>query len=225
MKKTLTRGVMLAAASTLALTMTACGSDDSSDTASDGGSASSSSSDSGMESSSPSTGAASAEENFGEGCAAVPTDAADEGSFQGMADDPVATAASNNPVLSTLVQAVTAAELGDTLNSAPDITVLAPANPAFEAIPADALQAVLADKAMLTQILSHHVIDGRLAPDELAGTHTTLAGDQVTIEGSGEDFTIDGTLTEMQATVICGNVQTANATVYIIDHVLAPAAG
>jgi uncharacterized surface protein with fasciclin (FAS1) repeats len=141
-----------------------------------------------------------------------------------MTDDPVATAASNNPVLSTLVQAVMQANLVDTLNSAQDVTVIAPANPAFEAIPPDTLQAVLADNAQLTAILSHHVIEGRLAPDELAGTHTTLGGDEVTIEGSGEDFTVAQTVTGTPASVICGNVQTANATVYIVDQVLAPAA-
>ncbi|WP_231503130.1 fasciclin domain-containing protein [Blastococcus sp. URHD0036] len=221
MKSTLTRGVMLAAASALTLSMAACGSDDSDDTASDS-SSSSSSSDSSMESSSPSADSMS-EEPFGAGCTAVPADG--EGSFAGMTDDPVATAASNNPALSTLVQAVTAANLGDTLNTTDDITVLAPANPAFEAIPADALNAVLADNAQLTAILTHHVIPGRLTPQELAGTHTTVNGDQVTIAGSGEDFTIDGTITGTQASVICGNVQTANATVYIIDQVLAPAAG
>jgi uncharacterized surface protein with fasciclin (FAS1) repeats len=143
-----------------------------------------------------------------------------------MAADPVATAASNNPALSTLVQAVTAANLGDTLNSAQDITVLAPANPAFEAVPADALQGLLADNAQLTAVLTHHVIPGRLTPDQLAGTHTTLNNDEVTIEGSGENFTIagEGTVTKTGASVICGNVQTANATVYIIDQVLAPPA-
>ena len=224
MKRTLTRGVMLAAASTLTLTMAACGSDDSDDTASDSGSSSSSSSaaDESMSSSAPSSDSMS-EEPFGAGCSAVPTEG--EGSFTGMTDDPVGTAASNNPALSTLVTAVTQANLVDTLNSAQDITVLAPANPAFEAIPADALNAVLADNAQLTAILTHHVIEGRLTPEELAGTHTTLNGDEVTIAGSGESFTIDGTVTQTQASVICGNVQTANATVYIIDQVLAPAAG
>ncbi|GAB3305459.1 hypothetical protein GCM10027451_11700 [Geodermatophilus aquaeductus] len=163
------------------------------------------------------------DEPFGAGCTAVPADG--EGSFSGMTDDPVATAASNNPVLSTLVQAVTAANLVDTLNTTDDITVIAPANPAFEAIPADQLQAVLADQATLTQILTHHVIPGRLSPDQLAGTHTTVAGDEVTIEGSGESFTVAQTVTGTPASVICGNVQTANATVYIVDQVLAPAAG
>jgi uncharacterized surface protein with fasciclin (FAS1) repeats len=165
-----------------------------------------------------------ADEPFGAGCSAVPTEG--EGSFTGMADDPVATAASNNPALSTLVQAVTAANLVDTLNTTEDITVLAPANPAFEAIPPDTLNAVLADTAQLTAILTHHVIPGRLTPEELAGTHTTLNNDEVTIEGSGETFTVamEGTVTQMEASVICGNVQTANATVYILDQVLAPPA-
>ena len=104
--------------------------------------------------------------------------------------------------------------------------MLAPANPAFEAVPADALKRCWPTTPQLTAVLTHHVIPGRLTPEELAGTHTTLNNDEVTIEGSGENFTIaaDGTVTGMEASVICGNVQTANATVYIIDQVLAPAA-
>jgi uncharacterized surface protein with fasciclin (FAS1) repeats len=80
---------------------------------------------------------------------------------------------------------------------------------------------------MLTTVLTHHVIPGRLTPEQLAGEHTTLAGDTVTIEGSGEDFSVAADQTVVgstEASVICGNVQTANATVYIIDQVLAPAA-
>ena len=225
MKRTLTRTALLTGASALALSITACGAEDTAaDAADSAGSAASSAAEDAMDggSSAPSGDSAmSTEEPFGEGCTAVPADG--EGSFTGMTDDPVATAASNNPVLSTLVQAVMQANLVDTLNSAQDITVIAPANPAFEAVPPDALQAVLADNAQLTAILSHHVIEGRLAPDELAGTHTTLGGDEVTIEGSGEDFTVAQTVTGIPASVICGNVQTANATVYIVDQVLAPA--
>jgi uncharacterized surface protein with fasciclin (FAS1) repeats len=214
------RTVALTAVAGLALTMTACGSDDTSASA-EGTTSSAAESTS----SAPETAEAMpVGENFGPGCAAVPADG--PGSFAGMSTAPVATAASANPVLSTLVQAVTAANLVDTLNTTQDITVLAPANPAFEAIPADALNAVLADNAQLTAILTHHVIPGRLTPEELAGEHATVAGDTVTIEGSGEDFTIAGDTTivgSAPASVICGNVQTANATVYIIDQVLAPA--
>ena len=152
---------------------------------------------------------------FGEACAAVPMDG--EGSFSGMADDPVATAASNNPVLSTLVSAVTAAGLVDTLNSAEDITVFAPTDDAFAALDPATLDAALADPTgLLTTVLTYHVVPGRLSPDMLAGTHPTLQGGELTIEGMGEAFTVNG------ANVVCGDVQTANATVYLIDAVLLP---
>jgi uncharacterized surface protein with fasciclin (FAS1) repeats len=88
------------------------------------------------------------------------------------------------------------------------------------------LNTVLADVPRLTSVLTHHVLQGRLTPGELAGTHTTLDNDQVTIAGSGGAFTISGdqTITGRPASVVCGNVPTANATVYIIDQVLKPAA-
>jgi uncharacterized surface protein with fasciclin (FAS1) repeats len=210
------------AASLLAVTVSACGSDDTSD--SSASSNTGAGSGQGPSEAAETSAMPTSDEPFGAGCSAVPTGGA--GSFTGMASAPVATAASNNPVLSTLVQAVTAANLIDTLNTTQDITVLAPADPAFEAVPADALNGLLADNARLTAVLTHHVIPGRLTPDQLAGTHTTLNNDEVTIEGSGENFTIamDDTVVGAQASVICGNAQTANATVYIIDQVLEPSA-
>jgi uncharacterized surface protein with fasciclin (FAS1) repeats len=163
-----------------------------------------------------SSGTGSASAPFGAACSAVPSTGA--GSFTGMATAPVATAAANNPVLSTLVTAVKAAGLVDTLNNAQGVTVFAPADDAFSKIPADTLKAVLADKTKLTKILTYHVVAGRLSPDQLAGTHTTLEGGTVTVTGSGQSFQVNG------ANVICGNVQTANATVYIVDSVLMPPA-
>ena len=153
---------------------------------------------------------------FGAACSAVPKDG--KGSFTGMATDPVATAASSNPVLSTLVTAVKAAGLVDTLNSAPAITVFAPTNDAFAKIPADTLNKVLADKETLTTILTNHVVAGKIAPDKIAGDHKTLAGTTLTVKGSGEMFTVG----KENANVVCGNVTTANATVYIVDSVLMP---
>lgn len=148
---------------------------------------------------------------FGSACSAVPASGA--GSFSGMATAPVATAASNNPVLSTLVTAVTAAGLGDTLNSAAGITVFAPDNDAFKAMDQATLTKAMADpKGLLTSVLEYHVIGQRLSPDQLAGTHKSLQGGDVTVTGSGTSFTVNG-----KAMVVCGNVQTANATVYIID--------
>ena len=155
---------------------------------------------------------------FGPACASVPTTGA--GSFAGMATDPVATAASHNPALKTLVTAVTAAGLGDTLNTAKDITVFAPADSAFTAMDQTTLKAALADpKGLLTKVLTYHVVPGRLTPETLAGTHATLQGGTITVAGSGENFSVNG-----KATVVCGNVQTANATVYIVDGVLLPPA-
>jgi uncharacterized surface protein with fasciclin (FAS1) repeats len=166
----------------------------------------------------PSGSAAAMTAPFGPACASVPTSGS--GSFAGMALDPVATAASNNPALKTLVSAVTAAGLGDTLNTAKDITVFAPADSAFAAMDKATLDSAMADpKGLLTKVLTYHVVSGRLTPEMLAGTHTTLTGGTITVAGSGQDFTVNGT-----AKVVCGNVQTANATVYIIDGVLLPPA-
>ena len=153
---------------------------------------------------------------FGSGCAAVPKDG--KGSFNGMATDPVATAASNNPLLKTLVTAVGAAGLGDTLNTTPDITVFAPVDSAFAKLPPAALKAALADpKGLLTKILTNHVVVGKISPDMLAGDHKTLEGGTLKITGSGEAFKVNG-----GNNIICGNVPTANATVYIVDGVLLP---
>ena len=115
------------------------------------------------------------------------------GSFDGMAQDPVATAASNNPELSTLVTAVTKADLVDTLNTAEGITVFAPTNDAFSALPKATLDKALADpKGLLTTVLTYHVVQGQLAPDELAGSHKTLQGGTLEVSGSGEDFKVNG---------------------------------
>lgn len=155
---------------------------------------------------------------FGPACDAVPKDG--KGSFNGMVTDPVATAASNNPLLTTLVAAVTAVPgLADTLNAAPALTVFAPTDDAFAKIPEADLKAVLADQATLTAILSHHVVAEQLDPTAVAGTHETLNGDMVTIDGDAEaGLTVD----DAAANVICGNIPTKNATVYVIDSVLMP---
>src|SRR5580658_6142137 len=154
--------------------------------------------------------------DFGSGCASVPASGA--GSFSGMSTAPVATAASANPLLSTLVAAVKAAGLVDTLNSASNITVFAPDNAAFAKIPAATLNSVLANKAELTKILTYHVVSGRYTPAQLAaGTPLkTLEGAMVTPSLMGSTYEINS------ADVVCGNVGTASATVYIIGSVLMP---
>ncbi|WP_327350827.1 fasciclin domain-containing protein [Streptomyces sp. NBC_01304] len=153
---------------------------------------------------------------FGPACATVPKDGA--GSFAGMAKDPVATAASNNPALSTLVTAVKKAGLVDTLNNAENITVFAPTNDAFSKIPKADLDKVLADKEQLTKILTYHVVGQKLTPQQLEnGSYDTLEKSKLTTAGSGEAYTVNDS-----SKVVCGNVPTANATVYIVDTVLMP---
>ena len=210
--------VLVAIAAALPIGLAACGS---TNTPSTGGAAAPSTSSSSTMSSSSSTSSSMTSSSmmsqpFGAACSAVPKDG--KGSFSGMATDPVATAASNNPVLSTLVTAVKAAGLVDTLNSAPAVTVFAPTNDAFAKIPADTLNKVLADKETLTKILTNHVVAGKITPGQLAGDHKTLAGTTLTVKGSGEMFTVG----KENANVVCGNVTTANATVYIVDAVLMP---
>ncbi len=153
-------------------------------------------------------------------CAAVPADG--PGSVSGMADDPVGTAASNNPLLTTLVAAVTAANLGDTLNGAGPFTVFAPVNSAFDKIPADTLQSVLGDVDTLTSILTYHVIPEQLSSADLVagGTFTTVNGADVTVAQVNDTLVINGGAAAVQ----CADVPTANATVYLIDTVLMPPA-
>ena len=207
------RLTIAALALALPLTLAACGSSD----AETGAASSAPMSSSAAPSPSESMTADTASMPFGPGCAAVPADGA--GSFSGMATDPVATAASNNPLLSTLVTAVGKAGLGETLNTAKDITVFAPTNDAFAALDKATMDKAMGDpKGLLTTVLTNHVVEGRLTPEMLAGDHKTLAGTTITVKGSGKDFTVG----KANAKVICGNVPTANATVYIIDGVLMP---
>lgn len=157
----------------------------------------------------------------GPGCAGyaeqVPTGA---GSVSGMALDPVAVAASNNPLLTTLTSAVSGklnpkVDLVDTLNGA-EFTVFAPVDDAFAKIDAATIETLKTDDALLSKILTYHVVPGQITPDKIAGTHATVQGGSVTVTGSGDALQVDG------ANVICGGVQTKNATVYLVDTVLMP---
>ncbi|MET8682863.1 fasciclin domain-containing protein [Streptomyces sp. NPDC004732] len=206
--------VAVAVSAMLPLALTACSDSDSKDKAADSSSSGASSEKS--DASSPSDDMGTMSEPFGPACSSVPKDGA--GSFDGMAKDPVATAASNNPALSTLVSAVKKAGLVDTLNNAKDITVFAPTNDAFAKIPKADLDKVLADKAQLTKILTYHVVGKKLAPKDLEkGSFETLEKSKLTTSGSGESYKVNDS-----ANVVCGNVKTANANVYIIDSVLMP---
>ena len=160
----------------------------------------------------------------GAGCAgyaeAVPDGA---GSVAGMAQDPVAVAASNNPILTTLTAAVSGqlnpeVDLVDTLNG-DEFTVFAPVDDAFAKIDPATIETLKTDTALLSAILTYHVVPGQIVPDDIAGMHTTVNGADLEVTGSGDELMVNGS-----AAVICGGVQTANATVYLIDTVLMPPA-
>lgn len=165
---------------------------------------------------------------FGPACSQLPQGDA-PGSLNAMGPQPVATAASTNPLLTTLVTAVKDAGLVDTLNSQKAITVYAPYNGAFDAVKKQlgdqAFNALLADKQKLTALLEYHVVPQRYDAKGLvaAGKTTELAGGDVTIGGTATA----PTLTDGQgntANVLCGNIPTSNATVFVIDKVLMPKA-
>ncbi|BBY16622.1 fasciclin domain-containing protein [Mycolicibacterium litorale] len=159
----------------------------------------------------------------GPGCGAyaqqVPTG---PGSVAGMAMDPVATAAANNPMLTTLTKAVSGqlnpqVNLVDTLNGG-QFTVFAPTDEAFAKIDPATIERLRTDAPLLTSILTYHVVPGQAAPDAVVGTHKTVQGADVTVTGHGSELKVD------DASVVCGGVKTANATVYLIDTVLMPPA-
>jgi uncharacterized surface protein with fasciclin (FAS1) repeats len=209
--KTLVAALLLGSA----LGLSACSDDDSSTTAATSSAA--------MTSAPMTTDASAAADLVGPGCAEyaaqVPTG---PGSVSGMAEEPVAVAASNNPMLTTLTSAVSGqlnpeVNLVDTLNG-DQFTVFAPVDSAFAKIDPATIDSLKTDSATLTSILTYHVVPGQIPPASIAGTHKTVQGADVTVSGSGD------TLKVGEANVICGGVRTANATVYMIDSVLMPPA-
>lgn len=141
-------------------------------------------------------------------------------SVTGMAQEPVATAASNNPLLSTLTAALSGklnpdVNLVDTLNNS-QYTVFAPTDAAFDKLPAATIDALKTDSQRLTSILTYHVVKGRHSPNKIDGIHPTLQGTNVDVTGAGNDLKVN------DAGLVCGGVHTANATVYMIDTVLMP---
>lgn len=217
---TTTRVLAVTAAASFALLgASACSSDEGDSTSTDGAGTTAMTS---AETDSATTGMADPAANLvGAGCAdyakAVPEGA---GSVSGMAQDPVAVAASNNPLLTTLVSAVSGklnpdVNLVDTLNGG-QFTVFAPVDAAFAKIDPATIETLKTNDELLTKILTYHVVPGQIAPADIAGDHPTVEGGSVTVTGSGDALKVN------DASVICGGVATSNATVYLVDSVLMP---
>ncbi|WP_353827103.1 fasciclin domain-containing protein [Agromyces sp. SYSU T0242] len=208
-------GTALSITAVLALGLTACssgGAEETSDTMAD---------EPTMSEEAESMEADPAADLVGPGCAAYAEAVPDgPGSVVGMSQDPVAVAASNNPLLTTLVAAVSGGlnpdvDLVDTLNG-DEFTVFAPVDDAFAQIDSATLESLKTDSETLTSILTYHVVPGQLSPDEVVGTQATVQGGTVEVTGSGDELMVN------DVNVICGGVRTANATVYLVDGVLLP---
>jgi transforming growth factor-beta-induced protein len=155
-------------------------------------------------------------------CQLEPFPESGDGSTETMAEQPAATAASGNANLTTLVAAVQEAGLAETLNGDGPFTIFAPANCAFEDIPEEDLDALLADTEQLTTVLTYHVVQGEaLSAEDLAGMDsvTTVEGGDITLAAEGD--TLD--LNDGQATVVAPDVEVSNGVVHVIDGVLMPA--
>ena len=152
---------------------------------------------------------------FGSDCGMIP--ASGVGSLHSMSTDPVLQAAAHNPLLTTFAADATTAGLASELDSMHAITVFAPANDAFSKLPASAMT-MMHSRAELTKILKYHVVDGTITPAELASGKplTTLEGSTLKPAKMGAVYEVNN------ASVICGNIHTANATVYVINKVLTP---
>jgi uncharacterized surface protein with fasciclin (FAS1) repeats len=153
-------------------------------------------------------------------CAAVPAEG--QGSAASMATQPVAAAAATNPLLGTLSQAITAAGLTDTLNGPGEFTVFAPIDSAFDKLDRDTFDSLMADPAALGAILTYHVVPQRLSSADLfvGGTFSTAHGANLTVEQVNETLVLNFGAAAVQ----CAGIETANATVFLIDTVLVPPA-
>ena len=159
----------------------------------------------------------------GAGCAAyAAANPSGPGSVAGLAMDPVATAAGNSPVLTTLTSALSGklnpdVNLVETLNKG-EFTVFAPTDDAFGKLDAATIESLKTDSDLLSGILTYHVVSGQADPSKVVGEHTTLQGDTLEVTGTGDALMVNG------ASVVCGGIKTANATLYLIDTVLTPPA-
>jgi len=141
-----------------------------------------------------------------------------------MADETMAEAgdivavASGNPDFSTLVAAIQAAGLVETLQGTGPFTVFAPTNAAFEALPAGLLEKLLLPEnvAALTAILTYHVVAGQVMSTDVT------AGDVATVEGSTIAITTDGGVKVNGANVVAVDVAASNGVIHVIDAVIVP---
>lgn len=130
----------------------------------------------------------------------------------------VVSVAQGNEDFSTLVAALTAAELVDALSGEGPFTVFAPTNAAFAALPAGLLEKLLLpeNKDVLTKILTYHVVPAKVMAEDVT------AGDVTTVEGSTFAITTEGGVKVNTANVTATDVAASNGVIHVIDAVIVP---
>jgi uncharacterized surface protein with fasciclin (FAS1) repeats len=123
----------------------------------------------------------------------------------------------NAGTFKTLVAAVEAAGLVDTLNSEGPFTVFAPSDEAFAKLPAGTVEGLLADKAALTKILTYHVVTGKVMS---SAVHD--GADAVTVQGESVHFTTSIGVMVDNAHVVTPDIECSNGVIHVIDTVLMP---
>jgi uncharacterized surface protein with fasciclin (FAS1) repeats len=153
---------------------------------------------------------------FGSDCGMIPHSGM--GSLHSMSMDTLTAAAFHNPLLTSFAADVKSAGLASELDSMHAFTVFAPANAAFHKLSGHEMSMMMHSPGELAKVLKYHVVDGRITPSELAHGMTlrTLAGSTLKGGRMGGTYEVNG------ADVICGNIRTENATIYVINKVLTP---
>ncbi len=157
----------------------------------------------------------SAAAHVGADCGFIPNHGA--GSFGSMSSQPAATAAASNPALSVFSSAIRAAALRGELNRMRSFTLFASVNSAFAGLSKTEVT-FLRKPGNLIDVIRRQVVPVRITPAQISrgGTVVTLSGSKLALTKAGRVYRVN------QATVLCGNIRTANGTLYLIDQVLLP---
>jgi len=156
----------------------------------------------------------------GSDCSSVPKSGT--GSLSGMPTKPVVTAASNNPQLTDITHAVDLADVQAKIDAAKPITVFAPNNDAFTSLEKELgsanVQKLESNTTNIRDVVEYHIVSGTVTPSDLASGKalTSWLGQPLHPSKVGSTYKIN------DADVVCGNLKTANATVYVINSVLEP---
>ena len=154
---------------------------------------------------------------------AVPAPAAPAASSSGQvkpAGDILETARASGQ-FNTFVKAVNDTNLTQVLKTAPNLTVFAPTDAAFAAMPAAEAQRLQSDRAALQKLITHHIINTRVDSSKIKGAKgpvPSVAGDQVLLDGSGDALKVDN------ATIVQPDVIASNGILHVVDQVLTPGA-